>query len=109
MQKQFVEMIKNESGEKVRIEQSTCLDFVYFRQLIRQARKPDDNISIRLNKINPSDPKQSRMILDFMKKLHEGRERALEFCQGVIQREIENTQDNPATKSLLQKEVYYIS
>lgn len=91
-------------GSNLQINNSTCLDFVYFRKIMRDMRRPDDNINHRLNKIDPSDPKQCEALWKEMTVLHEDRQRALNFCLGSLKTELEMNPDD-SRQRVLRKEV----
>lgn len=92
-------------GKKEAVTRSTCEDFVYFRQLLRQARRPDDNINHQLNKIDVNSKFECNRLYERMAMLHQERADALQFCQEQMKLGIDAEAD-PAKKRILAKEVY---
>lgn len=92
-------------GKVETVTSATCRDFVYFRQLLRLARRPDDNINHQLNKINANNETDCNKLYEKMKQLHRERQYAIEFCKAQIKMEIDAEVDANKKKILL-KEVY---
>lgn len=95
---QLVLEIAQENGSVVRIDRSTCLDFVYFQDVLTKSRRPDDNITHRINKIDPADPKQCQQLYDMMRSLHIQRAQSLSFCMDILKEKIEGLTDDPEIK-----------
>lgn len=93
-------------GASVKITRDTCRDFVYFRQLLRDSRKPDDNIGNTLNKIDISDPKMCCDLMNSMMKMHKERLSSLEFCKNVLRNDILEAREH-STSRILQTEVAF--
>lgn len=91
-------------NDPIAVSESTCLDFVYFRQLLRDSRKADDNINHRINKVNSKNPLECRKLWEEMKRFHNEREQALEFCKIVLREKV--AQSNLSESLPFKKEVY---
>lgn len=91
-------------GKVETVTSSTCRDFVYFRQLLRLARRPDDNINHQLNKIDANNEAECSQLYEKMKLLHRERQNAIEFCKAQMKLEIDAEPDNNR-KKILGKEV----
>jgi hypothetical protein len=83
-------VLSDGKGASLKITRDTCRDFVYFRQLLRDSRKLDDNIGNTLNKIDSLDPGKCRDLMSAMTKMHKERLSSLEFCKNVLQSDTSN-------------------
>jgi len=99
-------VLSNVKGASVKITRDTCRDFVYFRQLLRDARRLDDNIGNTLNKIDTADPRKCSDLMEIMKKMHNERMDSLNFCMSVLENDVSLAADQSKTK-ILQKEVIF--
>lgn len=100
-------VVHREDGSEHTVVRATCLDFVYFRQMIREARRPDDNINHRLNKIAVQDRAQCQRLWDEMQGRHRERRQALEFCISSLEQERAKLRpDDKGSFSMLSKEVH---
>lgn len=97
-------ILSDVKGTSVKITRDTCRDFVYFRQLLRDARRLDDNIGNTLNKIDIADPRNCSELMNAMAKAHKERMNSLKFCMRVLENEVSLAQDQSKAK-ILQKEV----
>jgi hypothetical protein len=91
-------------NDPIAVHESTCLDFVYFRQLLRDSRKSDDNINHRINKVNSTNTVECKKLWEEMKRFHTEREQALAFCQIVLRDQV--VQGNLSESLQFKKEVY---
>jgi len=91
------------NGSQLKIDDQTCADFVYFRKLMRDMRRPDDNISHLLNQIDTNDPDSCAKLWNDMTSLHNGRQTALKFCINSIKAKLEHSNDQ--SQRVLKKQV----
>lgn len=91
------------NGSQLEINDQTCADFVYFRKIMRDMRRPDDNISHLLNKIDTNDPDSCAKLWNDMRSLHKERETALEFCIKSTRAKLEHSVDQ--SQNVLKKQV----
>lgn len=99
-------ILSDVKGTSVKITRDTCRDFVYFRQLLRDARRLDDNIGNTLNKIDIADPRMCSELMNAMAKTHKERMNSLKFCMSVLEDDVSLAQNQPKAK-ILQKEVQH--
>jgi len=98
--------LHKEDGSLIRIVSSTCRDFVYFRNILRASRKPDDNINHLINKIDLNDDYACHTLHDKMRRLHDERTNALNFCIASLQDNVAKEESDTNGK-IYQKEVRY--
>lgn len=58
----------------------TCLDFLYFRQLLREDRRFDDNITHEMNDAKLTDHRTCLAFWQRMQEIHRAREEAIRTC-----------------------------
>lgn len=95
-------ILHQENAKPIRIDESICMDFVYFRQLLRISRRADDNINHRINKIDVQNPDQCHVLWTEMKRLHQERQSTISFCTNVLKQKM---LESESKKNILEKEV----
>lgn len=72
--------------DSVPVGERTCLDFVYFRQMLLRSRTlHDDNIAHRLNDTpGVLDARQCQRFYTALCRVHRGRQEKLDYCIGVL-------------------------
>ncbi|KAJ1646314.1 hypothetical protein IWQ61_010214 [Dispira simplex] len=71
------------------INRSTCINLSYFKEYLRELRKIDDNIMLRLNRTNTHSQAACADFLQQLAKAYTTREHAIKYCLDVIDEQLE--------------------
>lgn len=79
------------------LEDSVCLDFLYFRRLLAGSRSFwDDNINHRLNEIDVARPESCRALWESLQRAHSLRLTSIQRCIRVLEERIADNPSQPA-------------
>lgn len=79
------------------LEDSVCLDFLYFRRLVAGSRSFwDDNINHRLNEIDVVRPESCRALWESLQRAHNLRLASIRRCIQVLEERVAGSPLRPA-------------
>ncbi|KAJ2069787.1 hypothetical protein GGI08_000175, partial [Coemansia sp. S2] len=87
------ELAQRARATDVDISESTCLNLSKFKAALRQLRKIDDNIMLRLNSTNTASREDCLALFNVLQTTYLRRSKDIDMCVEVLDKKLSETTD----------------
>ncbi|KAJ1998599.1 hypothetical protein IWW39_000201 [Coemansia spiralis] len=85
------ELAQRARATDVEMSESTCLNLSKFKAVLRQLRKVDDNIMLRLNNTNTASREDCLALFNALQTTYLRRSKDIDTCVAVLDRKLSDT------------------
>ncbi|KAJ1836345.1 hypothetical protein IWW55_004049 [Coemansia sp. RSA 2706] len=78
------ELAERARASDVQMSESICLNLSHFKAVLRQLRKVDDNIILRMNTTNTAEPSECRALFGVLQAAYRRRDHDVRYCLDVL-------------------------
>ncbi|KAJ2726871.1 hypothetical protein GGI07_000199 [Coemansia sp. Benny D115] len=86
------ELAERANAPEIEVTARTCLNMSQFKNTLKQLRKVDDNIILRMNGTNTASQEDCLAFFKVLRTAYSRRERDITFCLGVLDQQISQSQ-----------------
>ncbi|KAJ1992660.1 hypothetical protein H4R33_000933 [Dimargaris cristalligena] len=79
--------------ELPKLYESTCLNLSHFKEFMKELRRIDDNIILRMNKTDTHSDGACAEFFTNLSRAYTQRDKAIDYCLGVVDKKLENQQE----------------
>ncbi|KAJ2663602.1 hypothetical protein IWW48_001285 [Coemansia sp. RSA 1200] len=80
-------------ADDIEMSARICLDMSHFKAVMKQLRKVDDNIILRMNNTNTTAPGECMALFQILQTAYRRREHDIGMCLGVLDRRISDVEE----------------
>ncbi|KAI8323339.1 hypothetical protein GQ54DRAFT_112206 [Martensiomyces pterosporus] len=98
------ELAERAKSSNVQMTEKTCLNMSHFKAVMKQLRRVDDNIMLRMNNTNTASDGECLAFFKVLQTAYMRREHDISKCIGVMDRAIEETERQGARATLFSQQ-----